>query len=250
MEQTREERIKELLEQPATEALADIKGPSLGDLVEVPESVTEVETEETERGGKKVRIPASRLKTLTSKIDELESRLQESQSYAERVNALESQLQNQNDDLPDYWKEAYGDTDISRRAYKDQQRVMREEMEREFARREAADTEAEQARAEQIETIEQSFDEQMDSLEEDLGRDLSATQKSELMDIVGEYSPQQDGKYLAYMPIEKAYDIWLKGQGMSQSKQRIADIASLPSGGSTPSAPSNPFNWREKFGLN
>lgn len=252
MEKTREERIAELLDSSGTDAVGAMKGPSLSDLIPVETTVAEsdVEEEETPTGGKKVRIPVSRLKTLTSKVDELEARLRERDAYAERVEALEAQVASKGEDIPDWWIEAYGDTEVSKKGYKDQQRVMREELQRSL-REQEAEREAEEAeRAERVHSIEQSFDDQMDDLEDTIGRELTASQKSELLDIVGEYSPMQDGKYLAYMPVEKAYDIWSKGQG-NESKRAMADIAGIQSsGGTSAPSPDRPQfgDWRKRFG--
>lgn len=255
MDKTRDERIKELLDGSAKDAADAIKGPSLADVAQdSKEDVKEDAPEETDSGGKKVRIPASRLKTLTSKVNELEAKLQESQTYAERVAALEAQLResrNSDDDLPDWWKDSYGDDENSRKGYKNQQRIFREEMTREFERREADRMAQEAERAERIESIENSFDQQMDELEETIGRELTDTQKSELLDIVGEYSPQEDGKYLAYMPVDKAYEIWQHTQTQSPAKQEMARIAGISSSGSASpeSSKERPQwgDWRKRF---
>lgn len=258
---TRDERIAELLDKSAAEAVNGIKGPSLGDLVpekklEVAAEDADTEEEETPTGGKKIRIPKSRFETLTREVKELRTQVQSSQTYAERIAELEerlSQSRKEDNELPDWWKEAYGDNELSKQGYQSQQRIFREEMAREFERREAQRQAEESAREEQIATIEQSFDEQMDELEADLGRDLTATQKAELLDIVGEYSPQEDGRYLAYMPVNKAYEIWQKGQGVNQGKQEMARIAGTQSSGGTQSSSSSERpqwgGWRQKYGL-
>lgn len=255
MEQTRDERIAELLDKSGAEAVSAIKGPSLSDVAPIEkEVVADAEEEETQTGGKKIRIPASRLKTLTSKIDELESKLSSYSSSQERIAALEAQLNasKTEEDLPDWWKEAYGDNDVSKQGYKNQQRIMREELQRGLQQVEAQRQAQETEREERIEAIEQSFDTQMDSLEESLGRDLTASQKAELLDIVGEYSPMDGDKYVAYIPVEKAYDIWSKTQGLGQGKKEIANIAGIQSSGSSSvqSSSERPQwgDWRKRFG--
>lgn len=258
---TRDEKIKELLDsQSAASVLGSIKGPNLGDgLQQEPNGedapVSDLDEEDTESGGKKVRIPASRLKTLTSELKELREQVQSANSYAERVAALERQItesRSKEEELPEWWKEAYGDNDISKQGYKNQQRIFREEMTREFERREAERAAEEAERTEKIEAIEESFDEQMDELEESVGRTLTTTQKSELLDIIAEYSPQEDGKYVAYIPVEKAYDIWQKNQVMGKSKQEIARIAGSQSSGGIENSHSTETpqwgSWRKRFG--
>lgn len=243
-ELTRQERIEELVKEGMKEE------PTSSISVSTDLDNPEEPVEETDSGGKKVRIPASRLKTLTAKISELEERLKQDSSYAERVAALEAQLKGTQETVPEWWVEAWGDSDASKKAYRDQQRIMREEMrslrEEEERQRQLADS----AREQEIQEIEQSFDDQMDSLEEDLGRELTLTQKSELLEIVGEYSPMDGDKYLAYLPVSKAYDIWSKTHTVDQSKNEIAKIAGIQSQGSS-STPSNERpswqDWRKRI---
>ncbi len=125
-------------------------------------------------------------------------------------------------------------------------------MKRALQEEEAKQEAAEQERTERIQSIEKSFDDQMDELEDSIGRDLTSSQKSELLDIVGEYSPQEDGKYTAYMSVEKAYELWSKGQGRDAGKQEMARIAGSQSSGGTvqQSSPERPSwgDWRKRFG--
>ena len=257
-QQTRDERIEELLAGSGTDAVAAIKGPSLSTLTQ-PEAANEDALDVNEDEGskdKKVRIRASRLNTLTTELEELRTKVSGMSASEQRIAALEAQLasnRNQEDELPEWWKEAYGDTDISKQGYKNQQRVMREEMRRALQEEEAKQKAAEQERTERIQSIEKSFDDQMDGLEESLGRDLTSSQKSELLDIIGEYSPQEDGKYTAYMSVEKAYELWSKGQGNDAGKQEMARIAGSQSSGGTVQSSSTERpqwgDWRKRFGV-
>lgn len=258
VEKTRDERIAELLEKSGAEAVGAIKGPSLSDAIQPEAKVEEndtvdAEVEETQSGGKKVRIPASRLKTLTSKVSELEAKLQKSSAYTERIAALEAQINNKSEeDLPQWWKDSYGDDENSKLGYKNQQRIMREELKRGLQEQERERIAQETERTERIQAIEQSFDSQMDELEDSIGRELTATQKSELLDIVGEYSPMDGDKYIAYMPVSKAYDIWQKGQNLNSGKQEMARIAGIQSTGSATAQSSQERpqwgDWRKRFG--
>lgn len=257
-QKTREERIKELLDAPAADAVRGIKGPSLADIAPVAETVNagegDSDAEGDDSGDKKIRIRKSRLNTLEREIESLRSQVETASTYQQRVAALEAQLtlsHRDEDSLPDWWVEAYGDTEVSKKGYAHQQRIFREELAREFERREA-EREAELAeREKRVSAIEQSFDVQMDALEESIGRELTKNQKAELLDIVGEYSPTDDeGNYLAYMPVEKAYELWSKGQSKDDGKREMADIANIKSAGSSSTDSSwRPGNWRQKYGL-
>src|SRR5665213_1287929 len=116
MDKTRDERIEELLAGSGTDAVGAIKGPSLSTLTQ-PEAVSADATDVDEDEGskdKKVRIRASRLNTLTSELDELRTKVSGMSASEQRIAALEAQLasgRNQDDELPEWWKEAYGDTD-------------------------------------------------------------------------------------------------------------------------------------------
>lgn len=253
---TREERIKELLDAPSADVVRGIKGPSLSDVASAePDNGSEEDTDAgaTPKGDKKIRVRASRLTALNSEVERLTTRDSERET---RLATLEAQLQSSRsneDELPEWWKEAYGDTDVSKQGYKNQQRIFREEMQREFERREAASEAEEAERAETITAIEKSFDDQMDELEDEVGRELTSTQKAELLDIVGEYSPTDgEGKYLAYMPVSKAYDIWQNSQKLGTGKKQMADIAGAQSSGNAQAATSSERpqwgDWRKRFG--
>lgn len=253
------EEAKKLLDEPAIDATGRIKGPSLGDLIQdVPKEeekvdvITEpVEEEETPTGGKKVRIPASRLKTLTSEIETLRPLAQLVPTLQERIAALEAQPKT-GDELPPEWVEAFGDTDESRKVFQTQLKAMETIAERNFRKIEESRSAEERAREERTQAIEHSFDTQMTELEETLGRTLTDNQKSEIMDIVGEYSPQDGGQYVGYISIEKAHDIWKKSQSIGQGKQEMAKVAGMQSSGATSQNISTEApkwgDWRKRFG--
>ena len=259
-QKTRDERIQELLDASATEAIQGIKGPSLATQVENEEIKKEEPEEESVEGeveesakDKKIRIRASRLNTLEQEL--LANKTAREQDL-QRISALEGLLAKQTpqDEVPDWWKAAWGDNEVSKRAYHDQQKIFQESLSKELDRRESARLHEEREQQERIGAIESSFDEQMESLEETLGRELTDNQRGELMDIVGEYSPQdENGRYTAYMSLDKAYQIWSKGQTKSPAKSEMARIAAAPSEGAsiTPqSSTERPSwgGWRKRFG--
>ncbi len=176
----------------------------------------------------------------------------EKDTTEEQTEKIEEVSQRNEDALPEWWVAASGDDENSRAGYKNQLRIAEEITNKAIQAREEARLQEEAARAEQVEAIEQSFDEQMDDLEDSLGRELTANQKSELLDIVGEYSPQDaDGQYTAFISLEKAYDIWSsKGQSKPEKKM-IAEIASTQSSGgavSTPAERPQWGDWRKRLG--
>lgn len=257
---TRDERIKELLDAPANEVVQGLKGPNLATQTqeeeikkEEPEDDSVAGEEDTSPKDKKIRIRASRLNTLEQ---ELQSSKTAREQDLQRIDALEKLLAKQTpqDETPDWWKAAWGDNEVSKRAYHDQQRIFQESLSKELDRRESVRVQEENARQERVSAIESSFDEQMDSLEEQLGRELTDNQKGEIMDVVGEYSPtDDDGRFTAYISIDKAYQIWSKGQGGDTAKTEMARIAAAPSqGASVATQTSNERpqwgSWRRRFG--
>lgn len=253
---TRDQRIAELLDGSGKDAVDSIKGPSLTDLTGKEELNTEAASGSEDEGSadKKIRIRSSRLKTLETELADLRGKASETETFKGRVAALEAQLKanSPDEELPEWWKEAYGDNDISKQGYKNQQRIMREELKRSLEEQEAQRQQDIARRNEQVQSIEHSFDEQMDELEDSIGRELTSTQKADLLDIVGEYSPMRDGKYTDYMSVSKAYEIWQNSQGGSASKREMANIAGIHSSGSNSSTSSERpqwGDWRKRFGV-
>ncbi len=253
---------EELLDRvTADDLMKSVKGPTLSDLkndlpeVKDEEAAQSEDEEVTPTGGKKMRIPSSRWKTLNARLDAAEREAREAKELRERLALLEKEVRSRpkTDELPGWWKNDYGDDENSHKAYATFRAGLREELrqaeeeKRERDQRETAEREA------RIRATEQSFDEQMDSLEEELGKTLSDREKSELLDIVAEYSPKDGDSYDAFIPLAKAYELSQKLAKKDPAKERIAQIAGVTSGGNAATStqstrPPQWGDWRKRFG--
>lgn len=245
---TREQRINKLLDESRGSNIIEEKPFS-----EFPDDISnpEVKEEKTETGGTKVRIPASRLKTLTTKVSELEEKLKAAQAIDERISKIENHIESKQE-LPDWWKSEYGEGDAQLKAYKIFQRGLREQLKEELRVENEQKALEEAEREKKIASIEESFDNQMDELEESLGRKLTESQKEEIFDIIEEYSPMEDGKYTSYMSIQNAYNLANKIQKPNAAKTEMAKIADIKSSNTYSANDTGPLvhgSWRKKYGL-
>lgn len=263
---TREQRINELMEQPVD--ASTFKGPSLQDIVRDapeeeptpsadPEEDPSQEDADPDDEGGKVEIPRSRLKTLTErgkkadKVEELEKQIAELQAAQ---SSLQANSQKE-EEIPKEWVDLYGDSPESKAAYQASLRVFRGEIERANAEQEQARLAAEKERQETINSIEQSFDTQMDALEEQLGRKLTEKQKEGIMGVVEKYSPRNpdDPEYYdGYISIESAYEIYNSTNSKTDpAKKEVARIAAASPKGQNTEAPNMTIadvrNWRSRY---
>lgn len=257
-EKTREELIAEQLDKPVD--LRTLRSPNLGDTIqeELPEQKDDdtVTDPSDDDKGNKVRIPRSRLKTLTDKLDSYESRMaQMERDYQERIAALEKARSQPSDELPPEWVNLHGDSDASKALYRSTHELSRREFQAMLEQVERERTAKEAQQREVIQALEESFDEQMDSLEASLGRNLTDSQKEQIMEVVGKYSPRASDdpdRFSSYISIQSAYDIWKMGTKPNQAKEEIARIAGAPSSGTPGNGNSNMSiddvrNWRSRY---
>lgn len=202
------------------------------------------------------RVPYSRFR---SKIEELERRDSIISELEERLANLESQRAESKPleelDVPKEWVELYGDSDVSKRAYKIQ--MQRETRLQEEAVQKALERFKEESYMEQASVAqnEEIINDELSILEEKIGRRISPEMEEELLAIVDEFSPVgDDGKYLSLFPFGKAYEIYqlrnlATRQKMNSARNRVADLTGNTSEGETESSESS-FkrgwdNWRE-----
>jgi hypothetical protein len=196
------------------------------------DSSSPVGNEETEQ-----KVPYSRFK---KKVDEVHE-------YSNRIKMLEESLEqlkttriSQNDseaELPKEWVELHGDSAESRRFYEiqTQREALIEEraIEKAIERIERKQTEA----VERLSQNEQIIDENLENLSETLGVQLTTKEEDEILGIVDELSPTgEDGKYLAMISFEKAYEIYqmrnnLKTQKTQDSRKKVASLTNDNSNG-------------------
>lgn len=205
--------------------------------------------DEPEKG----RVPYSRFERKHQEAEEARQQAEYWRQEAERRSQSNNARADAAEDLPDYWKELFGDTDASKKAYKAEQKRMTEIEER-----------AEQRAIEVIEQRqiqqERKFSSNLDSIEsrmeglaEYLGRDLTETEENALLDIVDDYTPKDDdGNYAGeLMSFGKAWQIYELQQTQQSAKtNRSRNAVASASGASSKGEPSatedknfNPQQW-------
>lgn len=262
-------RFAESLDKPGSGlgkegALNAISGPRLGDQADLAE-VDGTATEETKVDATssaenddvvsdEEKVPKSRFRKTREELIELrhQNELQEEkfrrlEAELENVRSSNSRVSTSEGDMPQWWKDRWGDDEASKASWDTYQHTMKDELKmlREDIRRE---DQQERAQRQAVETaVSETFDTQLEELEETLGKSLSDKQAAELLTIVEEYSPtDENGNFDSFISLDKAYEIYdLRQRGnRGGSKDHLSRIASTSTQGETASTPSNnPPQW-------
>lgn len=217
----------------------------------VEEPVIEVKEEETVESAEETKVPYSRFKKFH---DEARQARLEAEEWRAKAEALESRPVrhevDESSEMPSYWKELYGDSEASQKAWSIQQR-REEEIERkayEAGQRGARELEIEQR--ERIDSNVAVIDDNFDALSDFVGRDLTVKEQSAILDIVDEYTAKDsDGNYQgAVMPFDKAWEIYELKQNSVKSPQRqardsVASLSGAQSRGDTSVSEETNKNW-------
>jgi len=176
----------------------------------------------------KARVPYSRFETVNEARIRAEERLAilESQSEAKKSDGNKETT----DDLKD-WLELWGDSEESRQAYEIDQRRQQRAYE-ESRNRLLEDIENHQNQKQQeVEDNLNYIQEGLDNFQEKLGRKLSETEESAVLDIQDEFTAKDDkGNYIApLMSTDKAFEIYtLRNQNAkvekNQARRRVVSI--------------------------
>lgn len=153
-------------------------------------------------------------------------------------------------ELPEFWKELYGDSDASQKAWKIQNQ--QNESIKAEARKEALEAvrneryEEAKRTDQNVETIDNHFED----LSAFVGRDLTEKEQSAILDIVDDYTPKdRDGNYASeLLPFDKAWEIYeLKNQSVksakTQSRNNVASLTGSQSQGDPGAIAEQNKNW-------
>lgn len=201
------------------------------------------EAKRHEREASEARERADRLERL------LEKSMQQGQTPEKRA-------------VPDEWKKVLGETESTDAFY--------DLLDRELSTREqrAADkayerfVEDQRDNTEAVRANEGAIDNELESLEDSIGRELTDEEAAAILDIADELTPQENGKYLTNLvPLRAAYGEYRARQfeakaPQQQQRQRVASVVSAK-GGSVGEGPAtqgvrgrpNPDGWRKAIGL-
>lgn len=201
------------------------------------------------------RVPYSRFK---SKVDELKERDSVISDLEARLSDLETarvESDSEEIDVPKEWVELYGDSDVSKRAFKIQ--MQREEALQENAVRRALAQFKEEAIEEenQLAENEDIIDDNLSELSERLGKKITPAMEEDILAIVDEFSPVgRDGKYVTLFPFDKAYEIYSLRKAQTtvktvKARNQVADLTGNSSEGEVDSSETS-FkrgwdSWRE-----
>lgn len=209
--------------------------------VEEPQEVREEVSDDIDTSVEENKVPYSRFKKFHDKALEAE---QEAEKWRQRAEELENSRarSNTNDtnEMPSYWKELYGDSEVSQRAWQ-----IQEQREQDIERRayEAGQRGAEELEHKQQQRIEgnvATIDDNFDNLSDYVGRELTAKEQSAILDIVDDFTPKDEyGRYAGpLIPFEKAWEMYeLKNNSTKtatrQSRDTVASISGAQSSGNT-----------------
>jgi hypothetical protein len=232
-------------------SMADVNlnAPAFGEGAQKPEDLVDgnvpagAESEETEEVEETPELPVEENKVPYSRFkkfhDEAREFREEAEQQKARADYFEEALRtSKTAEEPagessawDAWKELYGDSEASIKAWKIQQSI------NESIKKEARQEAIEAVRSERLEEssrvreninrIESNFED----LSAMLGRDLTEREQSILLDIVDDYTQKdEDGNYMgAILPFDKAWEIYELKQGATEApkKQSRDNVASL-----------------------
>ncbi len=137
-------------------------------------------------------------------------------------------------DVPKWWSDLYGSQEKSKQGYEvweaaqqDRDQGLIDKALKTIQARESQDSIA-------VKKEEENIDAEFDSFEEDSGKELTAKERIDVLNIIDEFTPKDDdGNYLgATIPVEKAYEILeLKRSVPSATTQQRKQLAGITGGG-------------------
>lgn len=198
------------------------------------EEKVEVKPEEEESGepvGENT-VPYSRFKKYH---DEAKLAREEAEEWRRRAEDLESSRRERSEDtsdnsMPPEWKELYGDSEASEKAWKLQQRREEAIERRAYEAGQRGAEELEYKQRERINANVATIDDNFEDLSAYVGRNLTEKEQSSILDIVDNYTAKdEEGNYQgAIMPFDKAWEIYELKQGKSSQSRNSRDaVANL-----------------------
>ncbi len=220
---------------------------------------TVVKDEEKEESVEETKVPYSRFKNVNQARRDAEA---EADKWRARATELEESRATRRTDteeidgeMPSYWKELYGDSEASEKAWKIQQRREQEIEQRAYDAGQRGAQELKQVETARVNENLSVIDSNFEDLSTFVGRDLTEKEQSAILDIVDDYTAKdEDGNYLgAVMPFEKAWEVYeLKNSKSKVATRQSRDTVAALTGANTQGEPSaqvekdknwNPLDW-------
>jgi len=266
---------EDVLNEPAFNiATPDHQKINDSDIPELVQEESEPEIKVESRKGRKEEETAEVTPRFQDRFNEIygeskrhEREAQEARDRADRLERLLEQSMQQGRapekrNVPDEWKRVLGETEATDAFY--------ELLDKELSTRESRATEKAYERlieeqrgsTEAVRANEGAIDRELESLEDQLGRELTDEEASAILDIADELTPQENGRYTTNLvPLRAAYGEYRARQleakaPQQQQRQRVASVVSAKSSsvGESPAQREvrgrpNPDGWRKAMGL-
>lgn len=234
--------------------------------VEEPKQNSEIEaTEEETESSVENKVPYSRFKNIHNRALEAEAEAEKWRLRAEEIEQSRTTRYDADEpeQMPSDWKELYGDSEASQKAWAVQQRREAAIERRAYEAGQRGAEELEVRQAERINTNIASIDENFEDLSAYVGRNLTAKEQSAVLDIVDDFTPKDEtGRYAGpLISFDKAWELYELKQGSAnaakrQSRDNVASLTGTSSQGSTEVKADdeawNPLErgtWKKRLGL-
>lgn len=179
------------------------------------------------------RVKYSKFKRTLDRAKEAEREAEFYRQQAQRYQ--EAKPEPKAEDLPDAWRKMLGDSDQAKEVYQTFQSEIRSVREQALQ-----DLRAErQSEAAQVEQNQEILDENLESVSEFVGRDLTPSEESSLLDLALRFTPTgPDGRFLQNPDFEKLWEIHeLQAQASRGSRTRSRDSVASISGAASKGEP-------------
>lgn len=216
------------------QTLADLQATLTPDTsVEETVEIKPKEEEAEETSVEETKVPYSRFKNIHNRALEAEAEAEKWRAKAEEIESSRQARSTDTSDeaMPPEWKDLYGDSEASEKAWKIQQKREQAIEQRAYEAGQRGAMELENRQRERLDANVARIDEHFEDLSAFVGRDLTEKEQSSILDIVDNYTAKDaDGNYLGeVMPFDKAWEIYelKQNSGKAQSRQSRDNVAAL-----------------------
>lgn len=222
--------------------LEDLVNDAHKQTAEAVEPIIQSEGEdESEPSEEETKVPYSRFKKFH---DEAKQAREDANYWRQQAEEIEQsrapRYTEESSNMPSEWREMYGDSEASQKAWKLQERREQEIMNKAYEAGQRGAEELEIKQQQRIENNVATIDDSFESLSDFVGRDLTAKEQSAILDIVDDFTPKDNyGRYAGpLIPFEKAWEMYELKQNSGKTAQRkdrdsVAALSGTSSQGDT-----------------
>lgn len=208
--------------------------------------------EETVDSVEENKVPYSRFKNIHNRALEAEAEAERWRQKAEEFEQTTSNRAAVDDtsEMPSYWRELYGDSEASQRAWTVQERREQAIEQRAYEAGQRGAMELEQRQQQQVDSNVAAIDSNFDLLSDYVGRDLTENEQDAILNIVDDFTPKDEyGRYAGpLIPFEKAWEMYELKQTSAKVSQRkdrdsVASLSAAQTQGNTEVQEDANKNW-------